>query len=303
MTERAVLRIPAVLRLLASCLLLAPGARADEVKIDSDTLGGLEVRQIGPAVMSGRIAAVDAVAGDRLTVWVGAASGGVWKSVDGGLEFKPVFDKDGKSQSIGAIRIDPKDPKTVWVGTGETWTRNSVSVGDGVYKTTDNGETWSRLGLEQTERIARIVLDPKDSNVAFVCATGHLFDDHPDRGVYRTKDGGKTWEKVLYVAPDTGCSDIAIDPGDGRTLYAGMWQFRRKPYFFSSGGPRSGLYKSTDGGSSWHKTSKGLSTGDLGRIAVTVSPVDPNIVFAAVESRRDPKVSGSQDSSFYRSAD
>jgi Sortilin, neurotensin receptor 3, len=249
MTERAVFRIPAALSLLTSFLLLAPAAPADEVKIDSDTLGGLEVRQIGPAVMSGRIAAIDAVAGDRLTVWVGAASGGVWKSVDGGLEFKPVFDKDGKSQSIGAIRIDPKDPKTVWVGTGETWTRNSVSVGDGVYKTTDNGETWSRLGLEQTERIARIVLDPKDSNVAFVCATGHLFDDHPDRGVYRTKDGGKTWEKVLYVAPDTGCSDIAIDPSDGRTLYAGMWQFRRKPYFFSSGGPRSGLYKSTDGGS------------------------------------------------------
>ncbi len=303
MTERAVFRIPAALSLLTSFLLLAPAAPADEVKIDSDTLGGLEVRQIGPAVMSGRIAAIDAVAGDRLTVWVGAASGGVWKSVDGGLEFKPVFDKDGKSQSIGAIRIDPKDPKTVWVGTGETWTRNSVSVGDGVYKTTDNGETWSRLGLEQTERIARIVLDPKDSNVAFVCATGHLFDDHPDRGVYRTKDGGKTWEKVLYVAPDTGCSDIAIDPSDGRTLYAGMWQFRRKPYFFSSGGPRSGLYKSTDGGSTWRKTLKGFSTGDLGRIALTVSPVDPNVVFAAVESRRDPKVSGSQDSSFYRSAD
>ncbi len=301
MIARAARRFAFVL--LASSFALAPLAAADELKIDSDTLGGLEARQLGPAVMSGRIAALDAVPGDRLTVWVGAASGGVWKSLDGALTFKPVFDKDGKSQSIGALRIDPKDTKTVWVGTGESWTRNSVSVGDGIYKTTDNGETWSRLGLEQTERIARIAIDPKDSNVVFVCATGHLFDDHPDRGVYRTKDGGKSWEKVLFVANDAGCSDIAIDPADGQTLYAGMWQFRRKPYFFTSGGPKSGFYKSTDGGTSWRKVSKGFPAGDLGRIALTVSPAEPNVVFAAVESRRDKKIPGSEDSSFYRSGD
>ncbi|HEY3173642.1 MAG TPA: glycosyl hydrolase [Thermoanaerobaculia bacterium] len=295
-------------RRLASVLIALSGAwtavaAGEETKIDSDALGGLEARQIGPAVMSGRIAALDAVPGDRLTVWVGAASGGVWKSVDGALTFKPVFDTDGKSQSIGAVRIDPKDPKTVWVGTGETWTRNSVSVGDGVYKTADGGDSWTRLGLENTERIARIAVDPKDSNVVFVCATGHLFDDHPDRGVYRTKDGGKTWDKVLFVADDTGCSDLAVDPADGKTLYAGMWQFRRKPYFFTSGGPKSGLFKSTDGGTTWKKISKGLPPGDLGRIALTVSPVRPEVVFAAVESRRDRNVPGSEDSSFYRSGD
>ncbi|HEX9147750.1 MAG TPA: glycosyl hydrolase, partial [Thermoanaerobaculia bacterium] len=148
-----------------------------------------------------------------------------------------------------------------------------------------------------------IAVDPKDSNVVFVCATGHLFDDHPDRGVYRTKDGGKTWDKVLFVANDTGCSDVAIDPSDGRTVYAGMWQFRRKPYFFSSGGPKSGLYRSTDGGATWRKVSKGLPPGDLGRIGLTVSPVQPEVVFASVESRRDAKVPGSEDSSFYRSGD
>ncbi|HEX5135261.1 MAG TPA: glycosyl hydrolase, partial [Thermoanaerobaculia bacterium] len=297
------LRIRRALLLLALSGALTAVAAGQETKIDSDALGGLEARLIGPAVMSGRIAAIDAVPGDRLTVWVGAASGGVWKSVDGALTFKPVFDEGGKSQSIGAVRIDPKDPKTVWVGTGETWTRNSVSVGDGVYKTTDGGDNWTRLGLENTERIARIAVDPKDSNVVFVCATGHLFDDHPDRGVYRTKDGGKTWDKVLFVANDTGCSDVAIDPSDGRTVYAGMWQFRRKPYFFSSGGPKSGLYRSSDGGATWRKVSKGLPPGDLGRIGLTVSPVQPEVVFASVESRRDAKVPGSEDSSFYRSGD
>jgi photosystem II stability/assembly factor-like uncharacterized protein len=300
MNARALLRLAQALLAVSG---LVPGAGAQPLKLDSDALGGLEARSLGPAVMSGRIAALDAVSGDRLTVWVGAASGGVWKSVDGALTFKPVFDTDGKNQSVGAIRIDPKNPKTVWVGTGETWTRNSVSVGDGVYKTTDGGETWGRLGLEQTERIARIAIDPKDSNVVFVCATGHLFDDHPDRGVYRTKDGGKSWEKVLFAANDTGCSDIAIDPADGKTVYAGLWQFRRKADFFTSGGPKSALYRSTDGGSTWRKISKGLPAGDLGRTSLAVSPAEPHVVFATVESRRDKNVPGSEDSSFYRSSD
>jgi photosystem II stability/assembly factor-like uncharacterized protein len=282
---------------LTGLLLAAPGVRElraqQAVTIDSDTFGGLEARSIGPAVMSGRIAALDAVPGDRLTIYVGAASGGVWKSVDGGLAFKPVFDKH--PQSIGALAIDRKDPKTVWVGTGETWLRNSISIGDGVYKTTDGGENWERMGLEGTERIAAIVIDPRNSGTVFVCATGHAFDAHPDRGVYRTRDAGKTWEKVLFVDNGTGCGDLAIDPQDGNVLYAGMWQYRRLPWTFSSGGPGSGLYKSTDGGTTWKKSQEGLPKAELGRIALAVSPSRDSVVYATVEAK--------DQSALYRSDD
>jgi photosystem II stability/assembly factor-like uncharacterized protein len=257
---------------------------AQGVTIDSDTFGGLNARAIGPATMSGRISALDAVAGDRLTVYVGSAGGGLWRSVDGGLVFKPVFDK--YNQSIGAVTVDPANPQIVWVGTGETWVRNSVSPGDGVYRSQDGGDSWTRLGLQQTERIARILVHPKDSGTVYVCATGHLFDDHPDRGVFRTKDSGKTWEKVLYVAPDVGCADLAMDPQDASVLYAGMWQFRRSPWFFTSGGPRSGLYRSTNGGADWTRLTAGLPAGDLGRIALAVSPARAGVVFATVESKK-----------------
>jgi photosystem II stability/assembly factor-like uncharacterized protein len=268
--------------LLAVAALAAP-ARADDVKIDSDTFGGLEARSIGPAAMGGRIAALDAVEGDRLTIWVGAAGGGVWKSTDGGLQFKPMFDKH--TQSIGAIKVDPKDPKVVWVGTGESWVRNSASIGDGVYKTVDGGDNWERVGLEKTERIARIAIDPKDPATVFVCATGAAYAPAADRGVFRTRDGGKTWEKVLFVDNDTGCADLSIDPQDPRVLYAGMWQFRRSASFFTSGGPGSGLYKSTDGGTTWKKSQNGLPKANLGRIAVAVAPSRTSVVYATVEAK------------------
>ena len=272
---------------LAHCALafaLASPATAQEVKIDADTFGGLEARSIGPAAMSGRITALDALEGDRLTIYAGSASGGLWKSVDGGLAWKPIFDKH--NQSIGAVTIDRKNPKTVWVGTGETCTRNSVSLGDGLYKTTDAGESWQKMGLGDSERIAKVVIDPQDSNTVLVCATGHLFDSHPERGVFRTTDGGKTWQKTLHVNDDTGCSDLAIDPQDGSIVYAGMWQFRRKPYFFSSGGPGSGLHKSTDGGKTWRKLTKGLAEGELGRIALAVAPTRTSVVYATVEAKQ-----------------
>ena len=278
---------------LSAALLGAPATgRAQDVKIDAETFGGLQPRNIGPAAMSGRVAAMDVVVGDRPTLYVGAASGGVWKSVDGATTFKPVFDKH--CQSIGAIAIDRQDPKTVWVGTGESWVRNSVSLGDGVYKTTDGGETWQHLGLKDSERIARIVIDPARSDTVFVAATGHLWDAHPERGVYRTRDGGKTWQKVLFVDDQTGCADIAMDPSDPRTLYAAMWQFRRTPWSFNSGGPGSGLYKSTDGGDTWQRLTRGLPEGPLGRIAVSVSPADPARVYAFVEAK---------NSAMYRSDD
>ena len=262
------------------------------VEIDSNTFGALTARSIGPAIMSGRIAAIDAVAEDPLTIYAGAASGGVWKSTDAGLIWKPVF--DDHSQSIGAIRIDPQDPETVWVGTGEPWTRNSTSVGTGLYKTTDGGDSWQQVGLADSERITRIQVHPEESDTVWVCATGQLWSANEERGVYKTTDGGESWERVLWVDEDTGCSDLSLDPQAPDVLYAGMWQFRRFPDFFDSGGPGSGLYKSTDGGASWRELSEGLPAGEKGRIAVAVAPSRPSRVYAVVEA---------EETALYRSDD
>ena len=274
----------AFLSLLIIALATAALAQ-DGIKVDTYTFGAIEARHIGPAITSGRIAAIDGVASDPRIIYVGAAGGGVWKSLNGGTSFKPVFDK--YSQSIGAVTVDQAHPDTVWVGTGETWTRNSVSIGTGLYKTTDAGDTWKRVGLENSERIARIVIDPKNSDIVYVAATGHLWDGNEERGVYKTTDGGKTWQKVLYVDKDTGCADLAIDPQEPSVVYAAMWQFRRKPYFFTSGGPGSGLYKSTDAGKTWKKLTKDLPEGDLGRIALAVAPTRSNRVYAVVEAKKN----------------
>ncbi len=263
----------------------ADAPKVEAVKIDSETFAGLAARPIGPATMSGRVASVDAVVENgRVTVYVGSAGGGVWKSVNGGTTFKPVFDK--YTQSIGAVAIDPSNPKTVWVGTGESWLRNSVSVGTGVYKSIDGGDNWEFVGLPDSERIARIIVDPKDGNTVYVAATGHAWDANAERGVFKTTDGGKTWQKVLFVNENTGAAMIALDPQNPKTLYAAMWQYRRKPYTFSSGGPGSGLYKSTDGGANWKKLTKGMPEGDLGRIGVAVAPSKPNVVYAVVEAKK-----------------
>ncbi len=270
-------------------------AQTASVKIDSETISGLGARNTGSAAMSGRIAALDAVQeGQRLTLYIGAASGGVWKSTNGGATFKPVFDKQS-TQSIGAVTIDPRDPKTIWVGTGEAWTRNSVSVGDGVYRSTDGGENWTNLGLQDSERIVKILVDPTNTNTVYVCATGKLWSDSDERGVFKTVDGGKTWTKVLRGANlSTGCSMISMDKQNPKTLYAGMWDFRRKGWEFRSGGESasahsgSGLFKSTDGGATWKElndqTAAGLPTKPYGRIAVAVAPSKPNVVYAVVEA-------------------
>src|SRR5258708_24237614 len=208
--------------------------------------------------MRGRIAGVDAVEEEgRITLFVGAARGGVWKSVNGGTTFKPVFDREDV-QSIGAVAIDPSNSKTVWVGTGEAWTRNSVSVGDGLYKSTDGGENWTNVGLKDTEQIAKIQVNPSDSNDVLVCALGHLWDDNDERGVYQTNDGGKNWRKVLAGANgSSGCAMIARSKQEPKTIYAAMWDFRRQGWTFRSGGPGSGLFKSTDGGADWREVSNG----------------------------------------------
>src|SRR6266480_3837051 len=215
----------------------APREPAKAPAIDSGVISGLNARNIGSAAMSGRISAVAGrnVEGKSL-LFVGAASGGVWKSQDGGTTFKPVFDRQ-PVQSIGAVEIDPKNTQVVWVGTGESWTRNSVSIGDGIYKSVDGGESWKNMGLAKTERITRIVIDPRNPDTVYACAPGKLWSDSPDRGLYKTTDGGKTWDLIL-TGPNlsTGCSTIAIDPRNPDVLFAALWDFRRKGWTFRSGG-------------------------------------------------------------------
>ena len=254
-------------------------------EIDPALLAGLEVRSIGPAGMSGRITAIEAVPGNADTVYVGAATGGVWKSVNGGLTWRPVFD-DQPVHAIGAIAVHPANPETVWVGTGEGNVRNSVSIGNGVYRSTDGGRTWRHLGLDATERITRVVLHPTDPNVAWVAALGRVWGENPERGVYKTSDGGRTWSRVLFVDERTGAADLAIDPANPDRLFAAMWQHRRWPYFFRSGGPGSGLWTSSDGGTTWKRLSEkdGLPGGDLGRIGVAFCRAHPNVAYALVEA-------------------
>jgi photosystem II stability/assembly factor-like uncharacterized protein len=280
--------------LACSCALAAtPPAPAS---FDSGVISGLGVRNIGSARMSGRIAALDAVnmPDGKLTLYVGAASGGVWKSLDGGTTFVPVFD-DQPVQSIGAVRIDPRNPDTVWVGTGEAWTRNSVSVGDGIYRTTDGGDTWKNLGLPDSERIAQILVDPRDSNTVYACVTGRLWSDSAERGVYRTTDGGATWQHVLKGANlSTGCASLSMETQDPDVLYAALWDFRRKGWTFRSGGESpdvpsaSALMVTRDGGRTWTEitpeASPGFAKKPYGRIAVNVAPSDPKRVYAFVES-------------------
>jgi len=281
-------------------LLLGPALLAQApVRYDSGTISGLPARNIGSAEMSGRIAAVTAVSDSgRLTVFAASASGGVWKSINGGTTFKSVFDLPDV-QSTGAVAIDPSNVKIVWAGTGESWLRNSVSIGDGVYKSVDGGENWKNVGLKDSEHIAKILIDPKDGNTVYVCATGHLWDDNDERGVYKTSDGGQTWRKVLAGANgSSGCGMLSMAAQDPKTIYASMWDFRRQAWTFRSGGPGSGLFKSTDGGEHWTEltaaNAKGLPEKPYGRIALAVAPSKPQVVYATIESK---------SSALYRSAD
>jgi photosystem II stability/assembly factor-like uncharacterized protein len=278
----------------------AAAATADktpaQVKFDAGTISGLGARNIGSATMSGRIAALAARHEEdgKTTLFVGAASGGVWKSLDGGTTFKPVFDKQ-PVQSIGSIALDPQNPKTVWVGSGESWTRNSTSIGDGIYKSTDGGDTWANAGLKNSERIVKIIVDPKDSNTVFACVPGKLWSDSADRGLYKTSDGGKSWSLVLKGGNlSTGCASLTMDPANPQLLFAGLWDFRRKGWTFRSGGEdatktsASGLFRSADGGKSWteitDKANKGFPVKPYGRVTAALAPSNPKIVYAIVES-------------------
>jgi photosystem II stability/assembly factor-like uncharacterized protein len=234
-------------------------------------------------VTSGRVVAFAVHPKDKSTYFVGAASGGVWKTVNAGVSFTPVFDGEG-SYSIGTVVIDAKNPNVVWVGTGENNSQRSVSYGDGVYRSDDGGKSWKNMGLKKSEHIARIAIDPRDSNTVYVAAQGPLWGPGGDRGLYKTTDGGKSWKAVLTISENTGVTDVAMDPRNPDVLLAAAYQRRRHVWTLIDGGPESALYKSTDAGATWNKLTSGLPSTDLGRIGLAVSPVNPEVVYASIES-------------------
>ena len=251
--------------------------------MSTGTFAGMRFRSIGPAVTSGRVNMFAVDPDDRAKYYVAVASGGVWKTVNAGTTWTPVFDGEG-SYSIGAIALDPKNTATVWVGTGEHNSQRSVGYGDGVYKSEDGGRSWRNVGLKTSEHIGKIVIDPRDSNVVFVAAQGPLWSAGGERGLYKTTDGGKTWKAVISVSENTGVTDVVIDPANPDTMYAAAWQRRRHFYTLVNGGPESAMYKSVDGGNTWAKVRGGLPPGDLGRIGLAISPVNTNVVYATVEA-------------------
>jgi photosystem II stability/assembly factor-like uncharacterized protein len=256
---------------------------SSDSKITSKLLSGLKFRSIGPALMSGRI--IDfAVNPDKTSeYYVAVASGGVWKTTNAGATYKPIFDKQ-KSYSIGCVTLDPKNHNVVWVGTGENNSQRSVSWGDGVYKSLDGGKSWENMGLKTSEHIGNIVIDPRNSDVVYIASQGPLWGPGGERGLYKTLDGGKNWERILEISENTGVSDIVIDPSDPDVLYAVAYQRRRHVWTLINGGPESGLYKSTDAGKSWRKLKKGLPDGDVGRIGITISPANTDYLYAIVEA-------------------
>ncbi len=261
----------------------------------SKAVSGLQLRNIGPALMGGRIADIAVSPTNRSTWYVAVGSGGLWKTTNAGISWKPVFDEQ-VSYSIGTVTIDPNNPDIVWVGTGENVSGRHVGWGDGVYRSGDGGRTWQNMGLKKSEHIGKILVDPRDSDMVFVAAEGPLWSSGGERGLYRTTDGGKTWQLVLTIDENTGVTDVEFNPSDPDVLYAAAYQRRRHTWSLLSGGPKSGIYKSLDNGKSWRQIKTGLPKGDVGKIGIAVTPSDPNIVYATLEANDKEK-------GFYRSLD
>ena len=272
----------------ACCVLFLAAASQANAQLDTALFAGMSARSIGPAGMSGRIGGIDAVAANPEIVYVGVATGGVWKTLNSGTTWKPVFDNQPVA-AIGSVAVNQSNPSIVWVGTGEGNPRNSASVGNGIYKSMDGGDSWSHLGLDRTERIHRILLHPADPNVAYAAAMGRMWGENAERGVFKTTDGGRTWKKVLYVDERTGCAELVMDPSNPNKMFAGMWEYRRWPWLFKSGGPGSGLYVTYDGGETWKRLGpdQGLPKGDLGRMGLAICRSNPDIVYALLEARRN----------------
>lgn len=257
-------------------------------KFDVKLAGDLKPRSIGPAGMSGRVTAIDVVTSEPDIMYVGTASGGLWKSTSGGIKWEPIFDKE-LTASIGAVAIQQSNPAVVWVGTGEGNPRNSLNGGYGVYRSLDGGRSWQSMGLEQTRHIHRIIIDPTDPNTVYVGAIGSPWGEHPERGVFKTTDGGKTWNKILFVNNKTGVGDMVMDPSNPNKIIVAMWEHRRWPWFFKSGGPGSGLYMTHDGGATWKQLGEadGLPEGELGRMGLAIASNKPNVVYAIIEAKKN----------------
>ncbi len=273
-------------RLLSLFLLLTTLSTAQQLNLSN--FQNLNIRNVGPANMSGRITAIDAVADNPNIIYLGAASGGVWKSENGGSAWKPVFD-DQPTQNIGAVAIQQDNPSVVWVGTGEGNPRNSMNLGMGIFKSLDGGISWTHLGLEATKTIHRIIIDPSDPDVVYVGAMGDPWTPGEYRGLYKTMDGGLNWEKILYTNDQSGIADLVMDPENPNKLIAAVYEHRRTPYYFTSGGPGSGLFVTHDGGKNWKKYTEadGLPAGDLGRIGLAIAPSDPDRIYAKVEAEKN----------------
>jgi Sortilin, neurotensin receptor 3, len=271
--------------ILLSCLLVIcylAGQPVAHSQSSKDIMGALRYRYIGP--VGNRLTSVVGIPGQPNVYYVGAASGGIWKTTDAGTHWDPIFD-DQVVSSIGSLAIAPSDPNVVWAGTGEPWIRSHISVGQGIYKSIDAGKTWTLMGLEKTGRISRIVIDPRNPEVVIVGAVGHAYGPQAERGVFRTTDGGKNWEKVLFSDENSGCSDLVMDPNNSRILFAGMWPLEIHTWGRESGGPGSGLYKSTDSGATWTKlTGRGLPTRTTGKFALAIARANSNRVYALIET-------------------
>ncbi|MBO0722226.1 MAG: hypothetical protein J2P41_15480, partial [Blastocatellia bacterium] len=288
-SQRSATQILALL-LLASFTALAQNISSVDASnvaangvIDAKTFERLEWRSIGPAIFDGRTTDIEGVPGNPAIVYVASASGGLWKTVNGGITWKPLFEREG-TISIGDIALEPGNPEVIWLGTGEASARNSISFGDGIYKSTDGGKSWRHLGLKDTMYISRIVINPRNPNIVYVAALGHSFGPNQERGIFMTMDGGKNWQKTLYLDAEHGACDLEIDPQNPNILYAGMWRFERKPWTFTSGSEKGGLFRSIDGGLTWTKLSKGLPK-LMGRIGVKVAPSNPNVVYVIAETK------------------
>ncbi|MBC3847175.1 hypothetical protein H8K90_12335 [Winogradskyella echinorum] len=253
-----------------------------------DMVKNMKPRNIGPGGMSGRVTAIDVVTNNPDVMYVGTASGGLWKSTSGGIKWEPIFDKE-VTASIGAVEIQQSNPSVIWVGTGEGNPRNSLNGGYGVYKSLDGGKSWMAMGLEKTRHIHRIIVDPTNPDVVYVGAIGSPWGEHPERGVFKTTDGGKTWNKILFTNNKTGVADLVMDPTNPNKLIAAMWEHKRDPWFFNSGGEGSGLHITHDGGKTWKKITEddGFPKGNLGRIGVAIAPNKPNIIYALVEAKKN----------------